>query len=207
MVTEKAVSSLDPSRTALLLLDFMNAALSFAGDATAKGLVERVARTGAAARGAGVQIVYVRVGLDDADYASISRFNKLFAPYAADRILGVNDPSTQITSGLAPQGGDMVVIKKRVGAFSTSNLDLLLSPRHFDNLVICGIATSGVVLSTVREAADRDYRLIVLSDCCADLDTELHEQLMTSCFPTQADVITGDEFAGLLGLPTPSSAG
>ena len=72
--------------------------------------------------------------------------------------MGDADPATQIHAELLPEEGDLVVTKKRFGAFSTSNLDLLLNPRQFDNLVLCGIFTSGVVLSTLREAADRDYR-------------------------------------------------
>jgi nicotinamidase-related amidase len=56
--------------------------------------------------------------------------------------------------------------------------------------VLTGIATSGVVLSTVREAADKDYRLTVLSDGCADLDPEVHSVLMGKVFPRQADVLT-----------------
>ena len=56
------------------------------------------------------------------------------------------------------------------------------------HLVLSGIATSGVVLSTLREAADKDYRLTVLSDLCADRDPEVHSVLMTKVFPRQAQV-------------------
>jgi nicotinamidase-related amidase len=59
--------------------------------------------------------------------------------------------------------------------------------------VLAGIATSGVVLSTLREAADRDYQLIVLSDCCFDLDAEVHRVLMDKVFPRQAEVLTVEE--------------
>jgi nicotinamidase-related amidase len=56
--------------------------------------------------------------------------------------------------------------------------------------VLAGIATSGVVLSTVRDAADRDYELVVLSDCCVDSDPEVHRLLLERVFPRQARVIT-----------------
>ncbi len=59
-----------------------------------------------------------------------------------------------------------------------------------DSLVLAGIATSGVVLSTVRQAFDLDYRLTVLSDGCLDSDPEVHRVLTTAVFPRQADVRT-----------------
>jgi len=55
--------------------------------------------------------------------------------------------------------------------------------------VLCGIATSGVVLSTLRQAADLDYRLTVLRDACADAEAEVHRVLTEKVFPRQADVV------------------
>ena len=60
--------------------------------------------------------------------------------------------------------------------------------RDVTGLVLGGIATSGVVLSTVREAADRDYELTVLEDLCLDGDDEVHRVLTQKVFPRQADV-------------------
>ncbi len=66
------------------------------------------------------------------------------------------------------------------------------------HLVLAGIATSGVVLSTVREAADRDYQLTVLADGCADADEEVHRVLLGKVFPRQATVTTAQEWAATL---------
>ncbi|HWF24091.1 MAG TPA: isochorismatase family protein, partial [Solirubrobacteraceae bacterium] len=63
---------------------------------------------------------------------------------------------------------------------------------------LAGISTSGVVLSTVRDAHDKDYRLIVLADLCADRDAQVHEVLTSKVFPRQAEVISGAELPGLL---------
>jgi len=57
-----------------------------------------------------------------------------------------------------------------------------------------GISTSGCVLSAVRWAADINYKLIVLADCCADPDGEVHRVLMEKLFPRQASVINSEEF-------------
>ncbi len=59
-------------------------------------------------------------------------------------------------------------------------------------LIILGYATSGVVLSTVRYGADLDYRLVVVEDCCADQDPEVHDFLTQRLFPRQAEVVTSE---------------
>lgn len=88
--------------------------------------------------------------------------------------------------------------KTRVGAFSTTDLAEQLRKRGIDTLILAGISTSGVVLSTVRDAADRDFRLVVLSDACADPQPDVHALLMHKVFPSQADVITTGQLDKML---------
>ena len=73
--------------------------------------------------------------------------------------------------------------KRRVSAFAGSDLDVVLRAGGIEDLVLCGIATSGVVLSTLRQAADLDYRLTVLRDACADADAEVHRVLTREGLP------------------------
>jgi nicotinamidase-related amidase len=103
--------------------------------------------------------------------------------------MDATDPSTQIDARIAPEPGDIEVRKVRVGAFSTTDLAQQLTERGIDTLLLAGIATSGVILSTIRDAADRDYRLLVVEDACADADDEVHRVLTTKVFPRQADVV------------------
>ncbi|HEU5466525.1 MAG TPA: isochorismatase family cysteine hydrolase, partial [Gemmatimonadales bacterium] len=91
------------------------------------------------------------------------------------------------------------VTKRRVSAFAGSDLDVVLRAGNTDTLILCGIATSGVVLSTVRQAADLDYRLIVLSDGCLDMDPEVHRVLTEKVFVRQADVKTIAEWMQEVG--------
>jgi nicotinamidase-related amidase len=91
-----------------------------------------------------------------------------------------------------------VVSKYRISAFAGSNLEVILRAQQIDTLVVSGISTSGVVLSTVREAADKDYSIMVLSDACLDADSEVHRVLMEKVFPRQADVQTVDTWIGTL---------
>jgi nicotinamidase-related amidase len=100
---------------------------------------------------------------------------------------------------LGPEPTDIVVTKHRVSAFCGTDLEMILRAKAIDTLVLFGIATSGVVLSTLVEASDRDFRLVVLSDCCADSDTTLHAALIERLFQRRADAITSEEFVRALG--------
>ncbi len=82
-----------------------------------------------------------------------------------------------------------MVRKTRVGPFGTTDLDTQLRDRGLDTLLLAGISTSGVVLSAVRDGHDRDYRLIVISDLCADPEPDIHAFLVERIFPRQAEVI------------------
>jgi nicotinamidase-related amidase len=102
----------------------------------------------------------------------------------------LGDTSSEPHPRLIRGNGEVVVTKKRVSAFAGSDLALILRARDIDHLALGGIATSGVVVSTVREAADLDYRLTVLEDICLDADDdEVHRVLTQKVFPPQADVV------------------
>ncbi len=186
-----------PTQTALLVMDYQPGILQMLSDPNE--LLGRVEHAIATARQRGAQVGYVRVALDDRDYASVPAHSRMAAVIAArGRMFDSNSPTTQIHERLAPESGDVVVRKSRVSAFSTTDLDDQLRDRNIDTLILSGISTSGVVLSTVRDAHDRDYRIFVLSDCCADLDLSVHEFLMDKIFPRQAQVITTTDLPHLL---------
>jgi nicotinamidase-related amidase len=90
------------------------------------------------------------------------------------------------------------VTKRRVSAFTGSDLEVVLRARGISHLVLAGIATSGVVLSTLRQAADLDYRLTVLTDGCLDADPDVHQILLGRVFPRQAEVTTIADWAARL---------
>ncbi|GMA62024.1 hypothetical protein GCM10025859_24640 [Alicyclobacillus fastidiosus] len=106
----------------------------------------------------------------------------------------VSDDATQIHESVQPHNGEPVVTKYRVSAFAGSTLEVILRSKQIDTLILTGIATSGVVLSTLREAADKDFVIQVLSDACADPDAEVHRVLTEKVFPRQADVLTVDDW-------------
>ena len=177
------------NQTALLVMDVQN------------GIVQRYAekpevmvsfqRAVNAARHAGIPVIFVRVAFRDG-YPEVSSKNKSFSAIFARGDLTHSGTATRIHDSVAPRPDEPVVTKLRVSAFTGSDLEVILRSFGVETLVLSGIATSGVVLSTLREAADKDYRIIVLSDACLDADSELHRVLMEKVFPRQADVVTVD---------------
>jgi nicotinamidase-related amidase len=178
----------DPRRTALLLMDFQNDIVARFDESDE--LLARVQRLRTECRDRGMHVAYVRVAFTEDDRRSVPSRNKAFAALASqpDRMAD-GSPGAEIVAELRPGDGELVVTKKRVGAFSTTNLASELAARSVDTLVLAGIATSGVVLSTVRDAADHDFALLVVRDCCADADPQVHEVLVGKVFPRQTDVV------------------
>ncbi|MEV5283574.1 cysteine hydrolase [Streptomyces sp. NPDC051994] len=190
---------LDPVHTALLVMDYQPAILAaLPDDGDRNALLGRVEGAIADVRANGGTIAYVRVGFTDADWDAIPAINKSFAPLAQHRVMHHADPVTAIHERLAPRDGDIIVRKLRYGGMSTTDLDQQLRERGITTLVVSGISTSGVVLSTVIDAADRDYQLYVLSDGVADPDTEVHNVLLHKVFPSRAHIIDTAELRGLL---------
>jgi nicotinamidase-related amidase len=178
--------------SALLVMDMQNGVVSGLGN-LAEELLATLSKAVAAARAAGVPVIFVRVAFRDGT-PEVSPRNPTFSALAGAATLNENDPGTDIHVGVAPLPGEIVVTKRRVSAFTGSDLDVVLRSLGVDSLVLCGIATSGVVLSTLRQAADLDYRLTVLGDGCADRDPEVHRVLTEKVFPRQASVVSVAEW-------------
>lgn len=153
-----------------------------------------------AAREAGIKVIYVRLAFRPG-YPDVSPDNRSFSMIAAHAGDAFSEPSPalQIHPQVSPQADDIVVVKKRVSAFAGSDLELVLRSLQINHLILTGVATSGVVLSTIREAADKDYRLTVLSDACLDGDDEVHRVLTEKVFTSQAEVVSVSEWVSGLG--------
>jgi nicotinamidase-related amidase len=188
--------SIRPKMTALLLMDFQRMVVdSYAVDKAA--LLDRVKRLAAAARNPGARVIHAAVGFQ-LGYPEVSGRNSVFSSLKAARLLATGDPAAEIHPVLTPQPGDVVVTKQRVSAFTGTNLDLILLSNNVDTLLLAGILTQGVVLSTSRHAADLDYRAVVDADGCSDKDPEVQHLLMETMFPAQARVATVEECIGAI---------
>jgi len=177
--------------TALLVMDMQAGIVAMLPDASS--ILGNVATAITAARKNNIPVIYVVVGFRQGG-PEISANNKGFSMSKA-RLTSVNmDEFMAVHPDLAPAADEVTVIKRRVSAFTGSDLEVVLRAKGIQHLVLTGIATSGVVLSTLREAADKDYRITVLADACADRDEEVHRVLTTKVFPGQAEVVTVAEW-------------
>jgi nicotinamidase-related amidase len=135
----------------------------------------------AAARKAGMLIIHTREGhrpdLSDAPKHKVERGEpslRIGAPGPMGRILVRGEPGHDIIPELYPADGEPVIDKPGKGAFYQTDLELMLKNREIDTLLVCGVTTEVCVNTTVREANDRGFRCIVLSDCCASYFPEFH---------------------------------
>ena len=134
-----------------------------------------------AARSARMLIIHTREGhrpdLSDAPRHKVERGEpslRIGAPGPMGRILVRGEPGHDIIPELYPAAGEPVIDKPGKGAFYQTDLELMLKNRQIDTLFVCGVTTEVCVNTTVREANDRGFRCIVLSDCCASYFPEFH---------------------------------
>jgi nicotinamidase-related amidase len=136
----------------------------------------------AAARRAGILIIHTREGhrpdLTDAPPMKVERGDpamRIGARGPMGRILIRGEPGHDIIPELYPAAGEPVIDKPGKGAFYQTDLELMLKNRSIETLLVCGVTTEVCVNTTVREANDRGFRCVVLSDCCASYFPEFHD--------------------------------
>ncbi|GAS84138.1 cysteine hydrolase family protein [Paenibacillus amylolyticus] len=188
------------SKSALLIMDMQKSVVSqFVKNREDLLPFQKAIET---ARRHAIPVIYVRVAFRQG-YPEISSRNKMFggipgrAGAGADAVAAM-EAAVQIDESVQPQPDEPIVTKVRVSAFAGSDLEVILRSHQIDTLILSGIATSGVVLSTLREAADKDYALTVLSDACIDADPEVHRVLTEKVFPLQAEVRSVEDWADSL---------
>ena len=189
--------TLDKSKTALLIADFYADIMGTIPHAVERKVVEKTQALQKAAREAGILICYSATVFRPG-YVEISDRNKTFSQRKASGQPAVSDPMLVIHPDVKPIEGEVVVGKHRVNALHGTDLDQVLRANDIHNLVLLGYATSGVVLSTTRYAADLDYRLYIVADCCADQQPDVHDFLTQRIFPRQADVVTSEDVSRAL---------
>jgi len=190
------MAPIDRNHSAVLVMDFQAGILDMVGQA-ATATLARAAAVVAAARAAGVPVFYVVIGFRPG-YPEMSPRNPMYARIVPSGRYITQLPGDDVHPALKPRPEEAVVVKHRVGAFAGTDLEVLLRARSVDTLILLGISTSGVVLSTVRHAADADYQLLVVSDACADPDGEVHRVLVEKVLPRQATVLPSADLIAAL---------
>ena len=167
--------TIDKKKTAVLIMDNQNRMLNELSETARKEILEKANSILAKARKDNIPVIYIEVRG------------------------GERTPEMEIHPGVTPKAGEVVLTKKRTGPFTTTNLNEVLKKLGADTLVLFGIATQGCVLTTVRCGADLDYKLVVVSDCCANPPSEeVNRVLMEKVFPGPASVVTTKEVLAVL---------
>ncbi len=180
---------LDSKRTALMICDYQ---LGIGDQPYAKESAQRAAVALDAGRKAGMLVIFSKVTFRPG-YTDISSNNKAFAIMKAKNILPPG--ASHLIPSFQPLSTEIVVDKDRFSAFSGNDLHVILRSQGITHLVMAGVTTSGVVLSTFCEAADKDFAITILSDACADPVPSLNYVLMTDLFPRSASVLTVSAWA------------
>jgi nicotinamidase-related amidase len=180
---------LTPEATALVIIDMQRDFLEEGGFGSMLGndvsllasTIEPLQAVLAAARAAGMFVVHTREGhrpdLADAPPAKLSRGHLscgIGDPGPFGRVLVRGEYGHDIIDALAPAPGEPVLDKPGKGAFYATDLELLLRNRGIDKLIVTGVTTEVCVHTTVREANDRGFECLVLSDCVGSYFPEFH---------------------------------
>jgi len=183
----------EAGRAALVIIDMQRDFLEPGGFGAAlgnnvsnlSGVVAPTRRLLEAARAAGLFVVHTREGHppDLGDLPPAKKRRGKGALSIGDkgpmgRILVQGEPGHDIIPELYPIPGEPVVDKPGKGAFYATNLDLILRNRGITQLIVCGVTTEVCVNTTAREANDRGYDCLVLSDCTGSYFPEFHEQAL-----------------------------
>ena len=181
--------------SALLVMDFQTIILNnFLPQEIAGNVIRNTASLITAARTAAVPVIYISVGFRKG-YPEVSKNNTIFSSIKENGMFMADNESTAIHPEVAPAENEAVIVKRRVGAFSFTELEMILRAQGIETLILTGVTTSGVVLSTVGQAFDLDYRLVVAGDCCADPDHDTNLLLLDKILPQHAIVTRSTEIS------------
>jgi nicotinamidase-related amidase len=196
---------IDPEHTAVLSMDCQVGIVSIYTRGDQNAFLARAAAVLDHARASRMTVIHVKVGFRPG-LPEVSSRNQLFGAVKASpqHQSLFQEPLGAIHPALFPTENEIVITKHRVNAFTGTDLAMILRANNIDTLVLFGIATSGVVLSTLLEASDADFRLAVIKDCCADLDADLHETLLARFFPMRATVLSNADFIQPIENPAAS---
>jgi nicotinamidase-related amidase len=183
------IAKLDPKKTAILPMDCQKGIVAFVPQS--EQIFKAAGRLVAAARERGFPILHVGIGFRPG-YPEVHPDNPMFAGIRSTDRFVVGTESAEFHEAVRPAPGEITIVKHRVSAFSGNDLEMILRAQGITHLVLFGIATSGIVLSTVRQASDLDFRCVVVKDCCFDADEEVHRVLTEKVFARQAVVVSAD---------------
>ena len=184
---------LDLAKTGVLAMDFQRGIISEIAMGQERRVVDKAKVVLDGARMASIPVIHVIIQFRE-DYPEVSSRNRMFSDLKQMGLFLIGHDETMIDESLGPVKGDIVVSRPRVNAFYNSDLQSILSSKEVHTLVLMGIATEWVVEATARHAADADYRVIILEDCCAGMSLESHNSAIANILGQIGEIATSEEF-------------
>ncbi len=166
--------NLDPTKTAVLSMDTQNATVRRSAMFQERNVGEAAKRVLEGARKAGILVIHVVIDYQPAFFSPRNKFlQKIRIPVLSAPGVDVAK-LLEVVDAVKPVGDEPVIRKPRMNPFYGTALESMLRSRDIDTVILMGVATEFVVETAARYAADADYRVIVLEDCCASFSDEAH---------------------------------
>lgn len=180
----------DLSKTALVTLDCQYGIMDLVSGSEA--IVNPASKVVSVVREHKLPIIHVGLGFSEG-YPEVSPRNPVFSTLKEKKLFIKGSESSKFHEDLVKHD-DIIVYKQRYSGFSENTLNMILRSNNIEHIILFGISTSGIVLSTLRQAFDLDYQCTVIKDACFDRDEEVHRVLTEKIFKMQANVISSTEF-------------
>jgi len=188
-----------PARSIFLLLDMINdlihadgpSAKNYGPELARKNVIANTANALAKARATNIKIGYVRVGFSS-DYRECPATSPIFQGAKKAGLFKLGHWGTEVHPALAPQPDELDIVKHRVSPFYATTLEVLLRTYRIERLYLCGVSTTGAVLSAAKDGHDRDYEIYIIDDCCCALNDDQHRAAIDGV-RRFAKIVTADE--------------
>lgn len=189
---EPPVPPIVAASTALVVMHYQSDVLNVVSSA-APTLLANTRKLCDLARAKGVQVYFAKIQFSPG-YPEVSPLNRSGQGLKASGLF-VGDT---IAPELAQQANEPLIVGHRISVFFGTDLHARLSAAGIDTLILAGVESTGVVLSTVAYASDADFRLYTVKDCCYDRDQVVHDHLFSTAFDTRSYVLSLADAAVLL---------
>lgn len=184
--------AITPARTALLVMHYQTDIMDLF-PSVAPGLLSNTQQLCNAARRSGVSVYFAKIHFSPG-YPEVSPLNK--------NGQGIKQLGLFVHDRISPELGrredEPVINAHRASVFFGTDLQPRLSAQGIDTLIMVGVASTGVMLSSIAHASDADYRLFTVKDCCYDPDPVVHEHLFATAFESRTTVLSLDQALSLL---------
>ena len=186
----------DVEHTALISLHLQKSAVTLTG--VPDEMMDRIAIVLKGARQAGIYVTH-QIHCYRQGYPEANPRNKTLRNMMSTGVLQRGMESAEIHAKAAPLPNEPVVGGPRISAFADNDMGAVLRAKDITSVVLLGVSTSGSVMGSMASAADLDYDITMLEDCCCDTDPEMHAMMFERLFPRRATIMTAQEFLQAIG--------